>query len=89
MRLNFNKSNNYLPYVPANIIGLYQEGGELAMSEDQMSQEAPAEDPMMEIMGMAQQALEANDGEMALQVCQILLEMMSQGQEQESPEMMG
>jgi hypothetical protein len=76
--LKFNKRSDYLPYVPAHIIGLYQEGGELAMSEDQMAQEQPQEDPMSEIMGMAQQALEANDGEMALQVCQALLQIMSQ-----------
>jgi len=86
MGLIYNKSSSYLPYVPSSIIGLYQDGGELAMSEDQMNQEE-TQDPMAEIMGMAQQALESNDGEMALQVCQILLEMMSQGEEEMSEEM--
>lgn len=69
--LKFNKQNP-LPYVPAHVIGLYQEGGQM-----QMSEEMP-QDPMMEIASMAQQAVETNDGQLALQVCQVILQMLQQ-----------
>lgn len=81
--LKFNRNSTYLPYVPSHIIGLYQEGGELKMSEEAM-QEEPTEDPMMEVLTMAQQAVENNDSEIALQVCQMLVDMMMQ--QQEKPE---
>lgn len=50
-----------------------QEGGQMA------PEAAPAEqDPMVQIIQMAQQALEAQDGNMALQVCDALVQMAQQ-----------
>lgn len=69
-------------------IKFYQEGG--AMGDPNAEQEAPEQeapeggqeqqDPMMQLAQMAQQALQANDGQMALQVCDALLQLLQQAQ---------
>ena len=77
-----------------------QEGGAMGMpAEDPNAAPAAAptsgaeaqggsEDPIMMLAEMAAQALQANDGEMALQVCQGFLELVQQmaqgGGEQEA-----
>lgn len=77
MRLNYYPTNT-LPYIPPSVIGLYQEGGELVMSEEAMEQE---ENPTEQLFMMAQQALENKDAEMAFAVCEMILSMMTQAQE--------
>lgn len=78
MRLSYKNTTNNLPYIPAGVIGLYQEGGEMVMSEEAMETES---NPAEELLMMAQQALESQDPEMAFGVCQMLIEMMSPEQE--------
>ena len=63
------------PYIPSGILGLYQEGGAMVQGEPENMQE---QDPMAQLLMMAQQAVESQDGEMALQVCQVLVEMAGQ-----------
>lgn len=68
----------------------FQEGGEMAPeemapAEGAPMEEAPAEgggggDPLMQIAEMAMQALQANDGQLALQVCQAFVELIQQAQ---------
>lgn len=48
-----------------------QEGGA-------MPAEQPAQDPMQELVAMAAQALQANDPNLAMQVCQALVQMADQ-----------
>lgn len=55
-------------------INFFQEGGPVA-----------PQDPVAELIGMAQQAVQANDPNMAMQVCQILVQM-AQGGPQEGPQ---
>lgn len=68
-----------------NQVKFLQEGGPMgapAMEGAPVEQNAaPAgggEDPIMMIAQMAAQALQNNDGEMALQVCQAFLELVQQ-----------
>lgn len=72
------KSNNIAPQKPkfhisAHKIGIYQEGGEMVMGEPA----AESEDPMMQLAAMATDALEAQDANLAMQVCQMIVEMTS------------
>ncbi|MCS7316955.1 MAG: hypothetical protein NZZ41_01345 [Candidatus Dojkabacteria bacterium] len=71
-------------FVPASVLSLYQEGGELIYQEDDETK-----DPMQELLMMAQQALEEQNPELAMQVCQMLVEMMLSSQQEavESEEM--
>jgi hypothetical protein len=71
------------PYVPASILGIRQEGGEI-MVEEPSNMQPEGGDPMQELLMGAQQAVEANDGQLALQVCAMLLEM-AMGAAQEAP----
>ena len=74
------------PYIPSGILGLYQEGG--AMVQGEPENMGGGEDPMAQLLMMAQQAVESGDGEMALQVCQVLVEMAGQmegGAPEEAP----
>lgn len=64
----------------------FQEGGEMAPPADGGAEgatapaEAPAEggDPMQELLAACQQALESQDCNLAMQVCQALMQMSSQ-----------
>ena len=72
------KGNNIAPQKPkfhisAHKIGIYQEGGEMVMGEPA----AESEDPMMQLAAMATDALEAQDANLAMQVCQMIVEMTS------------
>lgn len=83
--MNFKRKINK-PYVPARVLGIRQEGGEVMMGEPDMG--APMEggdDPVEEILMMAQQAVEAQDGAMALQVCAALVEVAMGGAPAEAP----
>jgi len=68
----------------------FQEGGAVDASQDQ-AQGAPAQgtapeqgggeqDPMMQIVQAAAQAVQAKDPNMALQVCQALVQLVQQAQ---------
>lgn len=80
---NYN-SENYLPK--------FQEGGEMAAPAEAAPAEgaeggAPAggEDPMQQILQAAAQAVQTQDAQLALQVCQALVEMAGGGAPQEAP----
>ena len=69
----------------------FQEGGEMAPPEDPaMAGGAPAEgaggDPLMQLVEMAAQALQAQDPNMAMQVCQALVELAQGGAGAPAPE---
>lgn len=73
----------------------FQEGGEMAPPADGGTEgaatpaEAPAEggDPMQELLAACQQALESQDCNLAMQVCQALMQMAGGGgAPQEAPE---
>lgn len=67
----------------------FQEGGEMAPPADGGTEgaaapaEAPAEggDPMQELLAACQQALESQDCNLAMQVCQALMQMANGGGE--------
>lgn len=67
------------------LIGKFQEGGEMAAPA---AEQAPQQDPMEAILQAAAQAVQAQDGNLALQVCQALVEMAGGGQ-QAAPEAPG
>lgn len=78
----FRKSIN-TPYVPASILGLYQEGGEMVQGTPaNMGGEMGGEDPMQQIIMAAQQAVQEGNGELALQVCAALVQMVAGAAEQ-------
>lgn len=56
-----------------------QEGGA-------MPAEQPAQDPMQEIVAMAAQAVQSNDPNLAMQVCQALVELAQAAAQQTAPE---
>lgn len=61
----------------------FQMGGEMeAPAEEQMPVETPDQggDPLMQLAEMAAQALQAQDPNMAFQVCQALLELIQAAQ---------
>lgn len=75
--MKFNKKLN-MPYIPSNVLNLYQEGGDMGGSAGQ--------DPLQEVMTLAREAVETGNGEMAIEVLTVLLEMMDAqtgGQEME------
>lgn len=67
----------------------FQEGGEMAAPaeqapmEEQPVEQAPAEggDPMQQLLMACQQALESQDCNLAMQVCQALMQMAGGGGE--------
>lgn len=70
----------------------FQEGGEMAppaeaSAPEAAPQEAPAEggDPMQQLLQAAAQAVQTQDAQLALQVCQALVEMAGGGAPQEAP----
>lgn len=58
-------------------IGRYQEGGAMPPQDPTMAQGSG--DPMQEILMGCQQAVETQDCQIALQICQMLLEMAGGG----------
>lgn len=70
-------------FVPASVLSMYEEGGELKYQEG-----GQAEDPMQQIMMMAQQAVQEQNPDMAMQACQMLVEVMSAGGQEEADEEM-
>lgn len=72
-----------MQFIPKNI-KKFQQGGEIAPADQTTSPEAEAasmeggQDPMMMLAEAATQALQAQDCQMAMQVCQGLLEMLQQ-----------
>lgn len=66
------------PYVPSSVLGLYQEGGQMVQGTPaNMGGEGSGQDPMQQIIMAAQQAVEENNAELALQVCAALVQMVS------------
>lgn len=71
----------------------FQTGGEMAPPADGGTEgaaapaEAPAEggDPMQELLAACQQALESQDCNLAMQVCQAILQMMGGGAQEAAP----
>lgn len=71
-----------------NSLRKFQEGGAMgaedpAMAEEQMAQEQAPEqggDPLMQLAQMAAQALQAQDPNLAFQVCQTLIQLIQQAQ---------
>ena len=82
--MNFKRQLNK-PYVPAHILGIRQEGGEVMMGEPDMGE--PVADPMEELVMGAQQAVESGDGQLALQVCAMIVELAMGGAQEEQPPM--
>jgi HEAT repeat protein len=61
-----------------------QEGGE--MPAEAGAQEQQAQDPMQQLVQMAAQAVQNNDGQLALQVCQNLVQAAQEAaQQQQAP----
>lgn len=70
----------------------FQEGGAMPVEDPAMAQGAPAEagaqDPMQAIVEGAMQAVQTNNGDMALQVCAALVQLIQEqsgGAPQEAP----
>ena len=67
----------------------FQEGGEMAPPEDPAAAGAPPEgggDPLMQLVEMAAQALQSQDPNMAMQVCQALVQLAQGGAGGGAPE---
>lgn len=69
----------------------FQEGGEMPVEEGAAPMEGAPEqapeqggDPMQELMAACQQALETQDCQLAMQVCQVLMQMA--GGQQQAPD---
>jgi len=77
--ITFNNRNTNKVVIPARVLGLRQEGGELIESGEPAA--AEAQDPMMDILNMAMQAVEEQDPETAMQVCVMLVEIAGGGEE--------
>ena len=59
----------------------FQEGGQMAPAQGAPAEaQAQAQDPMTQILQIAQQALEAQDCEAAMAVCDGLLQLVAQSQ---------
>lgn len=60
----------------------FQEGGSMEAPAEQMPEQAPQEgqDPIMMLAQGAAQALQAQDCQMAMQVCQGLIQLIQQAQ---------
>lgn len=73
-----------MKYAFKNGIEKFQEGGQ--MPEEAPQQEAPQEDPLMQIAQVAAQALQNQDCQAAMAVCQAFLQMIQQSQQGGAPE---
>lgn len=84
-----------MKFRPKDSVRKFQMGGDMAPAEEQEpvegqapAEEAPAEqggqgDPLMQVAQLAAQALQSQDCNAAMQVCQIFLEMIQQAQGQQ------
>jgi len=63
-------------YISQRRVAYYQAGG--PMPQEQAAQ-APQADPQQEIMQLAMQAVQSQDCQAAMQVCQVILQAMQQG----------
>lgn len=75
-----------MQFIPKNV-RRFQEGGQMPVEDPAMVEQAPAEaapaggggqDPIMMLAEAAAQALQGQDCQMAMQVCQGLLELVQQ-----------
>lgn len=70
-----------MKFTPKNV-KKFQQGGEIAPAEQPMPEEAPVEgagqDPLMMLAEGAMQALQNQDCQIALQVCQALIQLIQQ-----------
>lgn len=69
-------------YVPASVLSMYEEGGELVYDEG-----GQTEDPMMQLMEAAPQVLESGDCEMMKNFITMFIEALGGGQEMAQEEM--
>lgn len=86
-----------MKFRPKNSIKKFQMGGEIA--PEAAPEQAPVEgasapeggqgDPLMQVAQLAAQALQGQDCNAAMQVCQIFLQMVQQMQGQPEPEPQG
>lgn len=90
-----------MKFRPKDSIKKFQMGGEMAAPAEAAPEQMPAEgapapgpeggqgDPLMEVAQLAAQALQSQDCNAAMQVCQIFLQMVQQMQGQPEPEPQG
>lgn len=87
MKINLSK--------PEKILKKYQAGGEMPAQEAPVEGGAPAEgtpapeggqDPMMQLIQAAAQALQSQDCQLAMQICQALVQMAQGGAPEETGE---
>lgn len=72
-------------------VNKFQEGGAIESQQPEMTAEAPAtqpaeetnQDPMYQILQAAAQAVQTNDGQLALQVCAALVQLAQSGAQAE------
>ena len=70
-----------MEFIQKKKIGYYQEGGEMAPAE--AAPEQAAQDPMQQLLQVAVQAVQNQDCEAAMAVCQALLQLAQGGAPQE------
>ncbi len=81
------KKAQQLPYIPSSIIGLYpsfQDGGGMVSATPAGMPPQSGEDAMLQLVGMAQEALETQNVELMTQVCEIVVQAL--GGAQAAPE---
>ncbi len=88
-----------MKFRPKDSIKKFQMGGSMDIPAEPAPDQAPAEgvpepeggqgDPLMEVAQLATQALQSQDCNAAMQVCQIFLQMVQQMQGQPEPEPAG
>ena len=71
-----------MEFIQKKKIGYYQEGGEMAPAETAPEQ-AAVQDPMQQSLQVAVQAVQNQDCEAAMAVCQALLQLAQGGAPQE------
>ena len=72
------KQEDYLPK--------FQEGGAMPPEAAPAEPAAPAEDPTQQLLAACQQALETQDCNIAMQVCQAVMQMIGGGAPPAAPE---
>lgn len=63
----------------------FQEGGSMPEQQGNEGQQGGQQDPMMQIAQAAAQALQSNDCQMALQVCQAFIQLIQSSQSGAAP----
>ena len=77
-----------MKFTPKNSIEKFQMGGAVEAAQpapEQVSAPAPEQDPLMAVAQMATQALQNQDCNTAMQVCQIFLQIIQQMQGSPAP----